>query len=285
LSIYQAILARGYFPKELPPAFSTRQFAAYAVTKDGRKALAGYHPSDNMTECVKYRLASVAQDYRELRLIHPFTFCRLAGLTAKNFKRLLKAANASSFSRSKPLYDPQRRRAIQPRYSLNNLARERSAVRAGASFLLKADINQYYPGLYTHAIAWAVDPKTRKRENWISKRPSILGNRLDQALANTDGKVTQGIPIGNDISFLLAELVLAQVDKALKLNKDSAYRWYDDYEIAFDTREQAERGLLMLSKELDRFKLRLNSGKTRVVALPESTDNAWRYLLFEAALA
>ena len=283
LGIYQSILARGYFPKELPPAFSTRQFASYAETKSGRQALKNYHPSENMTECVKYRLASAGRDYRELRLIHPYTFCKLAEITAKNFKRLLKAANASTFSKSKPLYDPKGRRAIQPRFSFRNLARERSAARAGASFLLKADVNQFYPAMYTHAVAWAVDPKTRKRENWNSKKPKILGNKLDQALVNTDGKISQGIPIGNDISFLLAELVLAQVDKTLKLEKDRAYRWYDDYEIAYETREQAERALLKLSRELERFRLRLNPNKTRIVDLPEPTDSDWRDILFEAA--
>jgi hypothetical protein len=247
LSIYRSILARGYFRKELPPAFSTRQFASYANTTSGRQTLKNYHPLDNMTECVKYRLASSGRDYRELRLIHPYAFCKLAEITAKSFKRLLKAANDSTFSRSKPLYDPKRRRPIQPRFSFKNLARERSAARAGASYLLKADVNQFYPAMYTHAVAWAVDPKTRKRENWNSKKPKILGNKLDQALVNTDGKVSQGIPIGNDISFLLAELVLARVDKTLKLARNRAYRWYDDYEIAFDTREQAEKTLLRLS--------------------------------------
>ena len=63
----------------------------------------------------------------------------------------------------------------------------------------------------TRAVGWAIDPKLRNRANWTNKKS--LGQQLDQALINLQGKVSQGIPIG-DISFLLAEAVLASIDGA-----------------------------------------------------------------------
>jgi hypothetical protein len=45
--------------------------------------------------------------------------------------------------------------------------------------------------------------------NW--KNWKLLGKKVDQALMDSDRKISQGIPIGNDISFLLAEIVLAHV--------------------------------------------------------------------------
>ncbi|MFN8586488.1 MAG: hypothetical protein U0704_01710 [Candidatus Eisenbacteria bacterium] len=56
------------------------------------------------------------------------------------------------------------------------------------------------------------------------------------------GKTSQGIPIGPDTSFILAELVLAAVDREAKLASDNVFRWYDDYEVACVTR-QAEAAL------------------------------------------
>jgi hypothetical protein len=162
-----------------------------------------------------------------------------------------------------------------------SLARERAAVRAGSSYLLKADVSQFYSSLYTHAIGWAVDPKLRNKANWANRR--LLGKMLDQALMDLDGKVSQGIPIGNDISFLLAETVLAQVDRAAKLPVSRAYRWYDDYEIAFDTRDQAEETLKRLNKELGRFRLRLNAKKTTIMRLPCPADDEWQQTLRESA--
>jgi len=96
-----------------------------------------------------------------------------------------------------------------------NLARERAALRGGASFLVKLDVSQFYPSLYTHAVGWAIDPKLRKRAHWGSR--NLLGKALDQNLMNLQGKISQGVPIGNDVSFLLTEIVLAQIDRKLRV--------------------------------------------------------------------
>lgn len=280
MTIYRSVLTRGYFPKELPPAFFTDQFAAFATTKNGRAVLETYGAEDNYTECVKFSLARVGSERRELKIPHPALFAKLAVLTAAHFGRLLKKAGSSPFSKSRPFYATNRQRAIAPMFSLSNLAREKSSSRAGASFLLKADVSHFYPSLYTHAVGWAVDPKLRDKANW--KNWKLLGKQLDQILMDIDGKISQGIPIGNDISFLLSEIVLAQVDRAMKVRRDRAYRWYDDYEIAFDTRHDAQVVLRQLTTELGRFRLRLNPVKTEISELPQATNDEWQDLLIEA---
>jgi len=100
---------------------------------------------------------------------------------------------------------------------------------------------------------------------------------------NLDGKLSQGIPIGNDISFLLAEVVLARVDGQLRLSHKRALRWYDDYELAFDSREEAEEVLKKLNRQLSRFRLRLNPKKTRIIRLPKPTQDEWQDELKELA--
>ncbi len=270
---------RGYFPKELPPAFSSEQFAQYATSKTGRLALSQYKAADSFTECIKYYLALPGGTPRELGIPHPYSFAQLAALTAKHFSRLLTKAARSPFSRSRPVYASNRQRAIYPMAKPSNLSKERAASRASGSFLLKADVSQFYPSLYTHAVGWAIDPKLRLRQHWQNKK--LLGKKLDQALMDANGKISQGIPIGNDISFLLAESVLAQVDRSLSVQR--AYRWFDDYEIVFDTREQAEAVMAQLRIELDRFQLRLNPVKTKILQLPEPTQDEWHEGLFQAS--
>jgi hypothetical protein len=283
VTVYQTLLARGYFPKELPPSFFTEQFAKYATSKNGRSKISAYIPADKFTECFKYRLALPGMDRRELRIPHPVSYAKLAELTAKNFGRLLKKAGASGFSRSRPVYATGFHRAVRPMVKPTNLSRERAAIRAGSSFLLKTDVSQFYPSLYTHAVGWAVDPKLRKKANWSNTK--LLGKRLDQALMDLDGKVSQGVPIGNDISFLLAEIVLAQVDKALRPSSSRAFRWFDDYELAFDTNHQAEATWKKLIKELGKFRLRVNAKKTKIVRLPIPAQNEWQHVLVEAGTA
>jgi hypothetical protein len=280
LTIYQTLLSRGYFPKELPPAFFTEQFAQYATSKSGRDVISKYKPADMFTQCVSYQMARPGSDRRELKIPHPYAFAQLARLTAKHFARLLTKAGTSKFSKSRPVYATGRRRAVSPMFSLANLARERAACRARATFLLKADISHFYPSLYTHAVGWAIDPKLREKAHWRNQK--LLGKKLDQALMDLDGKISQGIPIGNDISFLLAEIVLAQIDKSMGLAPERAYRWYDDYEIAFDSRNQAEAGLKRLTGALRQFHLRLNPHKTAIVELPLPAQEEWQEPLIQA---
>ena len=160
-----------------------------------------------------------------------------------------------------------------------NLARERSALRGGASYLLMVDVNQFYPSLYTHAVGWAIDPKLRVKANWRNNK--LLGKRLDQELMNLQGKISQGVPIGNDISFLLTEIVLAQVDRKLRVSEARSFRWFDDYQIACETWDEAEQILARLSHELSAFRLRINQNKTKIISLPSPSQEEWRQILRE----
>lgn len=147
-------------------------------------------------------------------------------------------------------------------------------MRTGARYLLKLDISQFYPSLYTHAVGWAVSPELRQRANWQNQR--LLGKQLDQSLMNMQGKISQGIPIGPDTSFLLAEVVLAAVDKAAGLKPENALRWYDDYEVACSDRQEAEAALKSLRAALAHFKLRPNLLKTSIVSLPAASGDGWQ---------
>jgi hypothetical protein len=283
VTIYRNLLARGYFPKELPPSFFTEQFAQYATSKRGRLVINSYKPSDNFTECFAFRLALPNLQRRHLHTPHPYSFAVIAQLTAKHFRRLLKKAAASPFSKSRPIYKTGRHRGLHTMMNPANLARERAALRGGASFLVKVDISQFYPSLYTHAVGWAIDPKLRKRAHWGSR--NLLGKALDQNLMNLQGKISQGVPIGNDVSFLLAEIVLAQIDRKLRVAPSRAYRWYDDYEIACDSREDAEEILARLILELGAFRLRVNPIKTAIVPLPIPSQQEWQQILREQSEA
>ena len=279
MTIYRNLLARGYFPKELPPSFFSEQFAAYATSKLGRAILKSYKPSDGFTECFNFSLALPNLQRRQLRTPHPYAFAQLAVFTAKHFRRLLTKAGASRFSKSRPIYQTGRHRALHPMMNPANLARERAGLRGGSSYLLAVDVNQFYPSLYTHAVGWAIDPKLRIKANWQNKK--LLGKVLDQELMNLQGKISQGVPIGNDVSFLLTEIVLAQVDRRLGVKESRSFRWFDDYEIACDSRDEAEQVLARLSRELSAFRLRINQNKTKIIPLPSPSQEEWQQILRE----
>lgn len=280
-TVYRILLSKGYFPKELPPNFFSEHFAIYASSRVGRMCLKKYKPADNFTRCTDYELALAGGGRRPLALPHPWSYAELAGIVARSFRRLLKKSGRSRCSRSRPVYEDGGHRALRTSIRASSLARERVAVRAGARYLLKADVSQFYPSLYTHAIGWAIDPKLREKKHW--QNHGLLGKRLDQAMMNLQGKVSQGIPVGPDISFLLAEAVLAQVDSELGLTHDRSIRWFDDYEIACDSMEDAERRLGELHRVLGTFGLRLNPTKTKILPLPDPSLEVWHARLSDAS--
>lgn len=281
VTIFHTLLAKGYLPKELPPSFHSSDFAKYASAPNGRAELMAYRGRHTTTECCDYTLALPSNEHRLLRIPHPSGFAHLAAEVAKYFRRLLKKAGVSRFSRSRAVYSTADQRAIRTMTDPANIARERALSRVSASVLLRADISQFYPSLYTHAVGWSIDPKLRIRTNCQNRK--LLGKRIDQALMDMQGKVSQGVPIGNDISFLLAEIVLGQVDHDLREYSGRAVRWYDDYEIACDTRHDAEVALVQLRASLRKYNLRLNPKKTSIVELPLASNDSWQHSVVDAS--
>lgn len=176
MTISRSLLERGYFPKELPPAFFTEGFAAYASTKKGKALLDGYKASGNSTDCVVFDLALPGLARRPLRIPHPTAFSSLARLISKNFRRLLSKSGRSPFSKRRPIYAAGKFRALNPNVKPANLTRERAATRAGGSYLVKLDVSHFYPSLYTHAVGWAIDPRLRSPKNW--KNFKLLGKQV-----------------------------------------------------------------------------------------------------------
>ncbi len=145
-------------------------------------------------------------------------------------------------------------------------------------FLLKTDIKNFYPSIYTHSISWAIHTK-KKIRNGNENNFRYLGNILDRLLQFSNDRKTNGIPIGPAISDLIAELILTAVDKSLSklLNKENiiAARYKDDYFFLIDKEDQADGILRKLQICLKEYNLSLNEEKTKINTLPEGLFRTW----------
>ena len=267
----QSLLARGYFPRELPPPFTTQDFAAFAVNHTG-----GW-PTQR-TQCVSHNLARPGGLRRPLSIPNPRAFFRLAKLLVSNWTTIRTHTWRNRMSASRPYIMTQSAREIIPRFRYGELPRLRALTRRSGRYLLYTDIAQFYPSLYTHSIPWALHGKaackaalaTRNRGNdW-------LGNKIDSELQRISHGQTNGIPIGPDTSLVVAELVLSAVDAVLQQKAVlSGFRYVDDYELVFPTRSAAEEALAVIQNALNDFGLILNPRKTLIQELPRSLNNRW----------
>lgn len=139
-------------------------------------------------------------------------------------------------------------------------------------FYVKADIADFFPSIYSHAIQWALvsldKAKREKSEKWFNDIDYFqrLGNR----------KETNGIPVGPATSNVLSEIILAKVDERLDKKFDfDFYRIIDDYQAFCETREKAEKFIRVLKNQLSNFKLRLNIKKTSIKQLPVPIESEW----------
>lgn len=121
------------------------------------------------------------------------------------------------------------------------------------------------------------------RECYRSIRPDVVGRSLgalgcDSAaavavaafLARLDAHGVRGLPVGPDPSPVLANAVLAPLDRALTAFGVRHLRWVDDVVAGVAGRDEAERVLAVLRQELGGLGLELNEDKTRVVVDPAS---------------
>lgn len=142
----------------------------------------------------------------------------------------------------------------------------------GKRYVVKADISNCFPSIYTHSLSWALVSKAYSK---IHRSPTEWFNQIDLYTRNLKDAETHGILIGSHASNLISEIILIAVDKAMY---DKNYRYIrniDDYTCYVETKERAEEFLVDLSIELKQYGLMLNHKKTEILKLPLASTENW----------
>nr|WP_194862950.1 RNA-directed DNA polymerase [Myxococcus sp. AB036A] len=265
------LLAKGYFPKELPPCFSAESFASWAkprriVPSSGEQSY----------RSVTHSLARAGGVRRTLSVPHPEPYLRLCKEIGSGWKEIGALLDRSDLSQSSPVLGNEQGRAFLPKLPLGDLSAVRIKHRRHARYVLVGDVAEFYRSVYTHSVPWALHSKEVGKQR--RRDLTLLGNRLDNAImAGQDGQ-TNGIPVGPDASLVIGELLLSAVDVELRarLGADArGFRYYDDYEFSFARRGEAEAALQHFQEVLADYSLHLNPLKTRVVELPQRLESSW----------
>lgn len=263
----------GYFPRELPACFSPNTLATHAA------ALTALTKAEKKSKSATFSCARFGRMRRVLSVPNPYNFLQTADFFETNWLELAQLAQSSPLSASKPVLKKNGIRAIERLKPDGDLVEMRSWARANARYIVKADISQFYHSIYSHSIPWAIHTKQtakkRQRDN------SLIGNQLDTLVRNAQDAQTIGIPIGPDTSLVLAEIILSDIDKKLKVEFPElrGFRYVDDYELCFFELADAEKALSKLEGLLATYELRLNPKKTSILQLPQPLDHSWTAIL------
>ncbi|CAK1224875.1 RNA-directed DNA polymerase [Fructobacillus cardui] len=139
--------------------------------------------------------------------------------------------------------------------------------------VLKTDISNFFPSIYTHSLTWAVygDKATGK----MSQSDSFsFANTLDKLMQKINFNETNGIIVGPEFSRIVAEILLSQVDKQIKnyitenlkkkFQKDYVIIRYVDDIFIFSNDENLNNKILEKYQELLlNYNLQINNQKVK----------------------
>lgn len=267
----KALLAHGYLPRELPPLFGSETFGG--VTKSAALPDSMLNAKAEWTQPTHHNLARVGGLRRRLTVPNPVNFFRLATAFDKNSAALMAEWQKSPYSQTTPKVMTSGQRGISNESTDRATAKAHSRV--GAKYLLRADISQFYPSIYTHTIPWALH--TKKTAKSAFNNMTLAGNIIDKELQACQFGQTKGVAIGPDTSLGIAELLLAPIDLRLKSEFKilGGVRFIDDMEFSFQKLADAESALAHLESMLYEYELQLNGNKTRILELPEPLESKY----------
>lgn len=211
--------------------------------------------------------------WRRFSLLHPYSYWHLATemTTEDNWAvlvtKLCEVKNIAVYST--PRIDTRVRPqgiGIQAWKRLN----ETDVLRGSNdyNFLVSTDIKNFYPSIYTHRIAWAIEGKEESRAD---RSELLFGNHLDRLFQNSREGQTNGIPVGCTTSDITAEIILGTIDIrlcAVLKEKGISYtgaRYRDDYRFLCKSRSDSEVLLKVFSRLLqNEFDMLLNEDKTSI---------------------
>jgi hypothetical protein len=262
-----SLVRKGYLPREFPPPYTAEPLADLFDGDPTALPLTGPWTEGARHNSRPFERVPAAADRSEPARLHQP--CHGPPDTLGRYQAHCKSQKLAI---SRPVVTRTAERAVRPRFRLGEGPKLRARLWRGQRFVLRSDVSQFYPTLYTHAVPWALHSKSFAKAN-IRKTKR---DELDRALRDGSSGQTIGIPIGPDTSFVVAEIVLAAVDALLiqKVPSLREFRYLDDYEAAFESRSEAEEAQFYLESALGDFELVLNPFKTHVLELPDRKERA-----------
>jgi len=273
------LLAKGYFPKELPPAFTTKSFADKFSTIKASWELIPADVRKKYTEskCIIYSIPRLYYSRRNLGVPNPLQQSILAESIHDNWTHIHSFYQCSKISTSKPVVDPTNQRAAITEKTFSEFKKACLIDSFDKLYEVKTDISRFYPTIYTHVIPWALHTKAIAKTMSGRNDHSLLGNILDKNVRRCQSGQTNGIPIGPDTSLIISEIIACKIDEILqdKFSSIKAYRYYDDYYFFVSTLEDAEKILKTLQHTLTDFNLDINEEKTNINKCPIPFESEW----------
>ncbi len=293
--IYFWLNNHGYYPESqiIPPCFQVckspdkpKQYYKITKTKNGTN----FKPK--ISELLKVHFPKTELTDRVFGVIDPEIHNDISFHISRNWKEIIDAIfhkenNVISYSFPIPIDKkiPGRvgnLRAGRMIYEyIEMVDKDITSIAYQYSHIVKTDIKNFYPSIYTHSISWALHGKSFIRKTQNKFNHNLTGNKLDKLFQNANDGCTNGIPVGPVVSELISEIIASGVDRTFstlakeKGIKCQAVRYRDDYRILVNSESEGKQTIKLLQESLKEFNLELSDNKTSIQLLPSGLFREW----------
>ena len=289
--IYEWIMMNGYYPESyvLPPCFNVTRYPKYGKKYFTIDSKGNYSPKSAYLSQIHFPKSNLAD--RTFSIIDPEIHCDIAYEIAHNWKKILRIIFnpknlVHSYSFPIPVDTNQpgaigKLRSGRMIYEFIEMAEnDVSSESFQYEYLVKADIKNFYPSVYTHSLSWAFHGKSYIRAKKRRRDYKQVGNRIDKLFQRSNDDHTNGVAIGPSVSDVITELLLARVDTLFSksLNPPEKYlavRFKDDYRILCQSESDAKYIIKCLQNALREYDLDLSAEKTTIDRLPDGLFRPW----------
>jgi len=281
----EALLARGYFPKELPPPFTSADFARNMANviphwsaHEGSLSAQQRRNYPPISRYTRFDMARKGHSRRMLGIPNPVNQYYLTSAIADHQDEFEAISARSRISLTSAQVSQSGNRAVtMPKLAL--LSEKRIQGYATARAILQTDVLSFYHAIYTHSIPWALHGKRVAKRNRSTTDPAVYGNQIDALLRSCQDGQTIGIPVGPDTSRIISELILCAIEEQIGANHfaklTAGYRYMDDFFLCFASHVDAEAFLAALREAVLDFDLQLNASKTHITDALSFNEESW----------
>ena len=180
------IIEKGYFPKELPPSFYTKQFSDKldevrmeweTFENSETRRIAGESKSDwkrrkdffyakySTSKCSEFSLSKGKLIRRNLKIPNPKHYIRVTELISDNWQEIQNIFSSSEYSTSYPIEETNLNKRAVRTFSKSVQDLRDTIIEKSINKLIrvKVDISKFYPTIYTHTIPWSFLGKSKAK--------------------------------------------------------------------------------------------------------------------------
>lgn len=275
MELRESFLFKGYFPENLPPAFSSTDLADFIKDNPGRD---WWSHSRSPVRPASYNASKRGATRRVFSVVHPITMRDSSKFIASRWDALVSFFAQADVSLSTPKEVDDGDRAIE--ISTHGAVDAARASRlAQYRFIAKTDISRFYHSIYTHSIPWAFHGKPAAKADRNDRSQAVFLNRADHILRCGQDGQTIGIPVGPDTSRVFAEIVATAIDlefrRRCNIDDLTVIRYVDDVWIGAHSHADAENALWRYREAIREFELDINESKTKIHSSDFRFTDAW----------